>query len=139
MRRLAGASARRFPSATHCDIAPGVGPGFAAQVRGTPGERLVELALGRPLEDPGDLGQRVGPARRERAQLGYCWGFLFPGERAPLSVMPGLASQFGDEQPVRVVSEMILVHSSRIELECFKGNLNSVNRTGSIRRVLKCR
>ena len=33
-----------------------VDPGLAAQVRRAPGQRLVELAFRRPLEDPGHLG-----------------------------------------------------------------------------------
>ena len=36
-----------------------VSPGLPAQLCGTPGQRLVELALGRPLEYPGYLGQQV--------------------------------------------------------------------------------
>jgi hypothetical protein len=41
-----------------------VGTSPAAQVRGLPDERLVELPLTRALEDPGDLGEQVGPAAR---------------------------------------------------------------------------
>ena len=44
-----------------------VGSCQAAQVRSAPGERLVELAFRRPLEDPGHLGQQVTPAAGQRA------------------------------------------------------------------------
>ena len=37
---------------------------LAAQPRGLPGDRLVKLPLGRALQDPGHLGEQVGPARR---------------------------------------------------------------------------
>ena len=44
-----------------------VGPGLAAEHRGLPGERFIQLALAGALEDPGHLGQEVGPAVRELA------------------------------------------------------------------------
>jgi hypothetical protein len=47
------------------------------------GQRLVELALRRSLEDPGHLGQQVGSAARELAQRGRRGSLLVTGERAP--------------------------------------------------------
>jgi integrase len=43
----------------------------AAQVCGLPGPWLVQLALGCAFEDPGDLGEQVGPPARELAEFGH--------------------------------------------------------------------
>src|SRR5690349_7686581 len=48
----------------------GVGPGHPAQPRRGPGQRLVWLALAGALEDPGHLGQQVGPASGQRPDFG---------------------------------------------------------------------
>lgn len=63
-----------------------VGPHLPAQ----PGERLVQLALRRALEEPSDLGQQVGPAIRQRLELGYRGGLLVGTQFTSLSAMPGL-------------------------------------------------
>ena len=63
-------------------------------------QRLIELALGRALEDPGDLGQQVGPAARELAELGHRGGFFIAGELPPAGPVPSLARELGDEDPV---------------------------------------
>ncbi len=47
-----------------------VGTGRAAQLRGPAGERLVKPALGRALEDAGDVGEQVRAPGRELGQLG---------------------------------------------------------------------
>ena len=43
----------------------------AAQVRGLPGAWLVQFAVGCALEDPGDLGEQIGPPARELAEFGH--------------------------------------------------------------------
>ena len=43
----------------------------AAQVRSLPGAWLVQVAFGCALEDPGDLGEQVGPPARELAEFGH--------------------------------------------------------------------
>jgi hypothetical protein len=53
-----------------------VGSRQAAQVRCASGEWLVELPIARALEDPGDLGEQVGPACGDLAERG-----LPPGSR----------------------------------------------------------
>jgi hypothetical protein len=40
-------------------------------VRGLPGEWLVQVAVGCTFEDPGDLGEQIGPAARELAEFGH--------------------------------------------------------------------
>jgi hypothetical protein len=102
-----------------------VSPGLAAQVRGLPGERLVQLPFRGALEDPGHLGQQVGPAARDGAELGHGDGFLVSGERAPLRVMPRLAGKLGHDHPVSVGSGTILVHLDRIEHRYDKSKLAS--------------
>jgi hypothetical protein len=57
-----------------------VGPGHPAQPSGGPGQRLIRLALAGPLEDPGHLGQQVGPAPGQRAQFGQRGRLLVLGE-----------------------------------------------------------
>ena len=54
------------------------------------GQRLVQLAFARSLEDPGDLGEQVGTAARELAELGHRGGLLVAGERALLGAVAGL-------------------------------------------------
>jgi hypothetical protein len=44
-----------------------VGPGLSAQSGRLAGQRLVHLALGCSLEDPGDLGEQIGPPARSRS------------------------------------------------------------------------
>ena len=43
----------------------------AAQACGLPGQWLVQLAPGCAFEDPGDLGEQVGPPARELAEFGH--------------------------------------------------------------------
>jgi hypothetical protein len=80
----------------------GVGPGHPAQPRGGPGQRLVRFALAGSLEDPGHLGQQVGPAPGQRAQFGQRGRLLVLGERAPPGAMARFAGDLGGEQTVGV-------------------------------------
>ena len=116
-----------------------VGSCQAAQPRGAPGQRLVELALGRPLEEPGHLGQQVTPAASQRTEFGQRGRFLLPGERAPPGVMPRLAGQLSHQNPVGTRSEMILTHPSRVEYDYVKGKMNSRNELHVIWRALTAR
>ena len=77
-----------------------VGACLAAQPRGLPGERLVKLSLGRALEDPGNLGQQVGPAAGQLAERGHRGCFLVFGELPPLRAAAGLAPDLSDEDTV---------------------------------------
>src|SRR5207244_11835328 len=45
--------------------------GLAAQPGGLARQRFVRFPFGRPLEDPGDLGEQVSPATRELAEPGH--------------------------------------------------------------------
>jgi hypothetical protein len=56
--------------------------------------------LGRALEDPSDLGQQIGKARGQRAQLGHRGGLLIGGQFPPAGPVAGLARQLGDEDTV---------------------------------------
>ena len=40
-------------------------------MRGLPGERLVQFALRCTFEDPGDLGEQIGPPAGEFAEFGH--------------------------------------------------------------------
>ena len=40
-------------------------------MRGLPGEWLGQLAVGCTFEDPGDLGEQIGPPALELAELGH--------------------------------------------------------------------
>jgi hypothetical protein len=102
-----------------------VGTGLEAQAGSLPGERLVRLPFRGALEDPGDLGQQVGPAARDGAEPGYRGGFLVLGERAPLRVMPGLAGKLSHDHLVSAGSGTILVHLDRIEHRYGKRKLAS--------------
>jgi hypothetical protein len=64
------------------------------------GQRLIVTALGRALEDPGDLGEKVGAAARELAELGHRGRFLAAGQVAPAGPVAGLAGQLGDEDTI---------------------------------------
>jgi len=77
-----------------------VGPSLPAQRRRPPGERLVRLALAGSLEDPGHLGQQIGPAARELAQHGPRGGFLVAVQLAPPGTTARLAVKLGDEETV---------------------------------------
>jgi hypothetical protein len=48
-----------------------IGTRQAAQLCGLPSKRLVQLAFGSAFEDPGDLGEQIGPPARELAELCY--------------------------------------------------------------------
>jgi hypothetical protein len=74
-----------------------VGTGLPAQPGGLAGERLIRLALGRALEQPGHLCQQVRPAAREFTQRGHCSGLLIFGEIAPPGVVARLPRELGDE------------------------------------------
>ena len=105
-----------------------IGPGFAAQVRSLPYERLVELTFRRALEDPGDLGGQVGSAARDGTEFGHGGGFLLLHERAPLGVMPGLAGELGHDHPICIGAGTILVHLAKIEHGYEKSKLASAMR-----------
>jgi hypothetical protein len=75
-------------------------PGLAAQTRGLLGERLIRLALASALKDAGDLGQQVGPAARELAELSHRGGFLVAAQFPPPRPAPRLAPDLGDEEAV---------------------------------------
>ena len=77
-----------------------VGARLAAQACSLTGKRLVQLTLGRALEDVGDLGQQVGPTARELPQCRHRGGFLVRGELASFRVMLCLAVKLGDEDTV---------------------------------------
>ncbi|SRR6266851_1464329 len=77
-----------------------VGPGLPAQPRGLPGQRLIQVALGRALEEPGHLGQQVGPAAREIAQRGHRGGLLVAGELPPPGTVAGLPRELRYQDPV---------------------------------------
>jgi len=70
-----------------------IGAGIAAKLRGLPPQRLIRLALGEAFEEPGHLGQQVGPPGRQLAQRGHRRVMLAGGQRAPAGVMPGRAGQ----------------------------------------------
>jgi hypothetical protein len=48
-----------------------IGTRQAAQLRGLPGKWLVQFAVGCTFEDPGDLGEQIGPPGREFAEFGH--------------------------------------------------------------------
>lgn len=77
-----------------------VGSSEPAQGGGLAGERLIVSALGGAFEDAGHLGQQVGPADRERLELGYRGGLLAAGEFAPLRPVPGLPRQLRNQDTV---------------------------------------
>ena len=64
--------------------------GLAAQPGGLARQRFVRFPLGRPLEDPGDLGEQVSPATRELAEPGHRGGLLVAAQLAPPGMVPGL-------------------------------------------------
>jgi hypothetical protein len=93
-----------------------IGTCQAAQVRGLPGQWLVQLALGCALEDPGDLGEQIGLPARELAEFGHRGVLLVLGELAPSGMVPRGPGELGDEDAVGVRSgTMILIHLDRIE------------------------
>ena len=48
-------------------------------MRSLPGAWLVQVAFGCALEDPGDLGEQIGPPARELAEFGHRGVLLVPG------------------------------------------------------------
>ena len=112
-------------------MAPVSAPGHPAQLRRGPGQRLLRLALAGALEDPGHLGQQVGPAPGQRSDFGQRGRFLVLGERAPLGAMARLAGQLSHQDPVGISAGTILVHLVRIEPDYVKSNLISENNIGS--------
>lgn len=62
--------------------------------------RLAGFRLAEAFQDPGDLGEQVGPSSGELAQRGHGGGLLSFGEFTPLRVVPGLAVQLRDEGTV---------------------------------------
>ena len=72
------AALRRRPSSIHAGIASGSAPDLRHSAAAW-GTRLVRLALGRALEDPGHFGQQVGRAGRELPQFGHRGSFLVAG------------------------------------------------------------
>jgi hypothetical protein len=119
---IIGAAGRRSPV-----LIPAAASTASAQPRGGPGQRLVRLALAGALEDPGHLGEQVGPARGQRAEFGQRDRLLVPGQRAPPGAMPRLAGELSHHDPVGITAGTILVHLARIEPDYVKSNLISKN------------
>ena len=57
-------------------------------MRGLPGEWLVQFALGCAFEDPGDLGEQIGPPAGEFAEFGHRGVLLVLGQLAPSGMVP---------------------------------------------------
>jgi hypothetical protein len=94
-RRPSGAAPRRSRPVSR----PGR-PGLAAQHRRLTRQRFIQLTLTFALEDPGDLGQQVGPAARQLPQGGHRGGFLVAAQLTPPCPVTRLAVKLGAEQPV---------------------------------------
>ena len=77
-----------------------VGPGLPAQASSLAAERLVQLPLAGALQDPGHLGQQVGPAGRELAQGEHRSGLLVRSQLMPLGTAAGLSGELGYEDTV---------------------------------------
>jgi hypothetical protein len=77
-----------------------VSSGRPTQSRGLPRQGLVEPALAESLEDARDMGQEIGPACGELAQLPRRGAVLILGQLTPASVMPGGAVKLRDLDPV---------------------------------------
>ena len=69
-------------------------------VRRPAGQGFVQFTLTRALEDPGDLGQQVGPPGGEPAELGHRSGFLVAIQLTPPGAVPGLSGELSHENPV---------------------------------------
>jgi hypothetical protein len=91
-----------------------IGTCQAAQVRGLPGEWLIQFTVGCAFEDPGDLGEQIGQPVGELAEFGYRGVLLVLGELAPSGVVPRCPGELGDEDTVGG-RPMILIHLDRIE------------------------
>ena len=70
-------------------------PGRAVQLCRLPGQRLVKLPLAGALEDPGNLGEQVGPASGELAQLPHRGRVFRPGQVASPGAVPRFPRQLG--------------------------------------------
>jgi hypothetical protein len=57
-------------------------------LRGLPGEWLVQVAVGCAFEDPGDLGEQIGPSVGELTQFGHRGVLLVLGQLAPSGMVP---------------------------------------------------
>ena len=104
-----------------------VGAGQAEQLHGPASERLIQPALGRALQDAGDLGEQIRAPDRELGQLGDRGGLLIRGQITPPGVTPGGARDLGDEDAVSIGSASILAHLARIEHLYDKGKVHSVS------------
>jgi hypothetical protein len=65
-----------------------------------PGEWLVRFAVGCAFEDPGDLGEQIGPPTGELAEFGHRGVLLVWGSLAPSGVVPRGSGELGDEDAV---------------------------------------
>jgi len=70
-----------------------VSAGETAQPRDAPGQRLIKSTLRCALQDPGHLGQQVGPAAGELAERGHRGGLLVDGEFTPPGPSPVMSQQ----------------------------------------------
>lgn len=75
------------------DRLPGVSAGETARPRDAPGQRLIKSTLRCALQDPGHLGQQVGPATGELAERGHLGGLLVDGEFTPSGPSPVMSQQ----------------------------------------------
>ena len=78
-----------------------VGSGLAAQLRSLPCQRLIKLALAKALyDDARDVGQEVGPARGDLAQLPHRGGVLGFAQFSPSGMTLRRSVQMRDDDPV---------------------------------------
>jgi hypothetical protein len=95
-------------------------------MRGLPGEWLVQVAVGCTFEDPGDLGEQIGPPARELTEFGHRGVLLVLGQLAPSGMVPCGPGELGDEDAVGARSgTMILIHLDRIEHDYDKSKIAS--------------
>jgi hypothetical protein len=106
--------ALRFrPSSTHAGDGLRVGPSLAAQFCGLTCQGLLQLALGRALEDADHLGQRPGPAACELAERFDRGGLIVGGEvpSPPGAGPPMLTALSGSGQPRTLVDRRFEYHT----------------------------
>jgi hypothetical protein len=103
----------RLPCSAHLDPPRDrlrISPGLAAQPGRLPREAFAELPPARALLDARRLGQQIGAAVRELAQLGHRSGFLSRRQLAPAGVTPCGAGNPSDEDPVSLRVAAISFH-----------------------------
>jgi hypothetical protein len=57
-------------------------------MRGLLGELLVQFAVGCTFEDPGDLGEQIGPPACELTEFGHRGVLLVVGQLTPSGMVP---------------------------------------------------